>query len=158
MNSDGWKQIPARGICILDTVYNSRRRWCFITVFGLVRVSPHSQMKGYTHDWIKGTVLTSAQPLVYLRRVRRLRPLPCALTPMNVVALFAFHLTDIGLRIINSENELIFTTCPRVDIELWSWGVHSEPVYGGLWPEYTCVVYVCFYVKSILFTVHVGRL
>lgn len=51
---------------------------------------------------------------------------------MNVVALFAFHLTDIGLRIINSENELIFTTCPRVDIELWSWGVHSEPVYGGL--------------------------
>lgn len=103
-----------------------------LRVFGLCAFPPHNQMNGYTHDLIKGAALTSTQPPVYLRRVRRLRPPPWALTPMNMVPLFAFHLTDIGSRIINSENELIFTTCPRVDIELWSWGVHSEPVNGGL--------------------------
>lgn len=29
--------------------------------------------------------------------------------------------------IITTENELIFTTSPHVDIELWSWGSHWEP-------------------------------
>lgn len=98
-------------------------------------LGPNNQIKGYTHDLIKGTAGTSTQPLVCLRRAPRPRPHLCALAPVNMVPVFAFHSPDTGLaaiRTINPENELIFTTCPRGDIELWSWGVHSEPAYGGL--------------------------
>lgn len=146
MNTDGWKQIPAWGICILDSVSVIAVPMMFHYGFSAcVFFSSQSiqSNKGYTHDLIKAMAATSTQPLVYLWRVL------CALASMwshaheyHAIVCISFNRYRLSaICIINTENELIFTTCPCVYIELCSRpGVYIHSVVLDLWLEYTCVV------------------